>query len=786
MEIPNSPRLGAETEQYPMISADIDASVDNFENSPNADDHKMDEDELTLDYVEKMLRSFHQAEEPPQVQHRSSTMFNGIPSLITRRSIGGGDEWSSSISPPTLTPTRVTESPQFNSLRQSHSQSTIINTLKNTSEQLMVQQQRQLVSENSELFQSAPEPKSPLMVAAYSAASAASSVLAPLDYSVPPSPIDCDGFRSSWSPLSHCPRNFTTHEGGEGGAVDKYAYMVDNTQQPGSNIYKSGYLVKQGGSWNTWKRRFFVLQNKNIFYFRSERDSKKENATPLGVVPLTSFFSLVKCNPTVSEERISGMCIGFLARKPSFMFKIETVQRTWILYSETEEEQLDWIRVIQDVEISNKRQSEGSVGDSSIPDVLARGWLEKHTKGVVRRRWCVLQPQSLLLYKAPGDHMPCASMDLVKSSHFLELVPFSEDESEGEDTKVTKKNNSDDMVFRFAITSRDGTTHWFRCDSGDHLEVWTHALLSVITLLPSCKTVFETLMDDIVLSVVENDLDPSLEDPAHFAYLEHVRNDNAILRYNAQMQGVPVTTLATRILTEEAFNISRAITFFSETLVDSEEIETHLALVQALIKSCMDKPALQNELLLQLVKQTSDCPDCQSTAFLQTWQLFALAVSVFTPVRNAYHYVRFHLVHVISTCKDTIAGQYAYYCLRVMLQLGEDEAIPDLGSKNTGTLSSHASRRKCPPSYMESLNILNTSEPPSPLRVLVECKNDEFLSLPFEPFSKVQEVVDTLVGALGVGTPESVLRVDEYCLFLRNPDDEGNFTDDSLEKLSGK
>jgi len=44
---------------------------------------------------------------------------------------------------------------------------------------------------------------------------------------------------------------------------------------------KEGYLVKQGGRWRSWKRRWFVLRNTTLYYFSapSVRD-------PLGYIPL--------------------------------------------------------------------------------------------------------------------------------------------------------------------------------------------------------------------------------------------------------------------------------------------------------------------------------------------------------------------------------------------------------------------------------------------------------------------------------------------------------------------
>jgi len=43
---------------------------------------------------------------------------------------------------------------------------------------------------------------------------------------------------------------------------------------------KQGFLVKEGGRWKTWKKRYFVLKNGILYY------SKKQDGGHIGIIDL--------------------------------------------------------------------------------------------------------------------------------------------------------------------------------------------------------------------------------------------------------------------------------------------------------------------------------------------------------------------------------------------------------------------------------------------------------------------------------------------------------------------
>jgi len=61
-----------------------------------------------------------------------------------------------------------------------------------------------------------------------------------------------------------------------------------------ANASKSGYMVKQGGRIKTWKRRWFVLNDGCLYYFKAKGDSE-----PLGIIPLENL----QVNKTDSKKK---------------------------------------------------------------------------------------------------------------------------------------------------------------------------------------------------------------------------------------------------------------------------------------------------------------------------------------------------------------------------------------------------------------------------------------------------------------------------------------------------
>lgn len=67
-----------------------------------------------------------------------------------------------------------------------------------------------------------------------------------------------------------------------------------------TNAEKKGYLTKQGGRVKTWKKRWFVLANNNLYYFKSREQEKN----PCGWIPLENLKIIAETNKLSKQKWI--------------------------------------------------------------------------------------------------------------------------------------------------------------------------------------------------------------------------------------------------------------------------------------------------------------------------------------------------------------------------------------------------------------------------------------------------------------------------------------------------
>ncbi|KAF2068090.1 hypothetical protein CYY_010584, partial [Polysphondylium violaceum] len=114
---------------------------------------------------------------------------------------------------------------------------------------------------------------------------------------------------------------------------------------------REGWLTKQGGSIRTWRRRWFVLKGKKLFYFKNKSD-----------IEATGLIEL-EANSIVKEEKDRD-------KKKKYMFTVATFKRTFFIYAETEQDMKQWMDAI-------KRNIDGdgikSTGEVTSPKISSTG-----------------------------------------------------------------------------------------------------------------------------------------------------------------------------------------------------------------------------------------------------------------------------------------------------------------------------------------------------------------------------------------------------------------------------
>ncbi|XP_030011449.1 pleckstrin homology domain-containing family A member 1-like isoform X4 [Sphaeramia orbicularis] len=129
----------------------------------------------------------------------------------------------------------------------------------------------------------------------------------------------------------------TQQEGGDGAErAEREAMQRSHSQLPyflgrpaqEHTVIKSGYCVKQGAVMRNWKRRYFLLEENSMSYFKS--DLEKE---PLRMIPLKEVHKVQECKQSDIMMRDN-------------LFEVVTTSRTFYIQADSPEEMHSWIKAV--------------------------------------------------------------------------------------------------------------------------------------------------------------------------------------------------------------------------------------------------------------------------------------------------------------------------------------------------------------------------------------------------------------------------------------------------------
>ncbi|GCC21424.1 hypothetical protein chiPu_0019895, partial [Chiloscyllium punctatum] len=191
-----------------------------------------------------------------------------------------------------------------------------------------------------------------------------SSVSSESDYAIPPDACSVD---SDYSEPEHKLLRTCSVYSAEG-----------NCTEP---LEKSGYLLKMGGQVRTWKRRWFVLRNGEILYYKSPSDVIRK---PQGRIELSSSCRIIRGEGAQTFQLVTG-------------------KRTYYLTADSPNILEEWIRVLQSI---LKVQLAGPAITQTESKPSVRGWLTKVRHGYSKLVWCSLVGKVFYYYRNQDDKFP--------------------------------------------------------------------------------------------------------------------------------------------------------------------------------------------------------------------------------------------------------------------------------------------------------------------------------------------------------------------------------------------
>ncbi|XP_037726728.1 uncharacterized protein CG43867 isoform X4 [Drosophila subpulchrella] len=507
---------------------------------------------------------------------------------------------------------------------------------------------------------------------------------------------------------------------------------VDSPSKKIESLEKMGHLAKLGGKLKTWRKRWFVLKNGSLNYWKSQHDVQRK---PQGQIQLDEACRI---------NRAEG----------ASTFEIDTGKKVYYLTADSHATMDDWIRVLQNVQRRNATKLLLSRDDQK-PTV--QGWVTKVKNGHPKKCWCVLLGKMFLYFKAPAETNPLGQINM-RDARVEEVEHVSDSDSEEREDAAQDQARLTVAIF----PAHQGPTYLILSGKPER-DNWLYHLTVVSGGGPSAGTQYEQL----VQKLMETDGDPNC-----------VLWRHPILLHTKDTITAPLSSLHTETMQPEAIKLFKSIQLFMSVAVNQPGIDYHVVLAQNALQHALDMPELQTEMICILIKQTSrhigqklsvgvqvnkklgkqtrapaatPIIDCKSNppaySFVQGWQLLALAVSLFVPRSSRLlWYLKLHLSRNADTKTET--GKYAAYCERAL----------ERTLKNGG--------RETKPSRMEVLSILlkNPYHHNLPHAIPVHMMNTTYQVVSFDGSTTIEEFQATLAHELGTRDASN-----GFCLFSDDP-----------------
>lgn len=520
-------------------------------------------------------------------------------------------------------------------------------------------------------------------------------------------------------------------------------------------LEKSGYLTKLGGRLKTWRRRWFVLKDGVLSYYKCQSDVNK-------------------CKPRAQIILDKSCRVSTAGDSGTFQLITGNNKKVYYLTADSVITLEEWIRILNSV---LKRKAVFHIREDQ--KAIIEGYVVKVKSGHSKRCWCALYGSVLAYFKCSNETIPFNYLDL-KGAKIEEVVNVSDSDNEDNTTTSLIETNTNRVSCEHTIAIfpkhiSDPIYLLFSCKQ--EFNAWLYHLTVVLSGEHSAGTPFEHLVSRLMSA--ETECVDTLDG--------HSLWKNALLLYSKENICEPLTTLPNEYLKSEAIKLFKSIQLFISVPLDSSGIDYHICLVQNSLQLCLSHPELQSELYFQLIKQTSphshhklcgssgvhqfllcakqtmfSCDTsgtssektsptsmndnmsslnsmitCEKSnpsnyVFIQSFQFLSLAISLFVPQSRTLWLLKQHLRRSGDT--KTEMGKYAIYCRRALEQ--------------TLLNGSRAYR----PSRMEVLSILlrNPYHHSLPHSIPINLMNASYNVVGFDGSSSIKQFIQLLNTESGI------------------------------------
>ncbi|XP_017332438.2 pleckstrin homology domain-containing family H member 1 isoform X1 [Ictalurus punctatus] len=472
-------------------------------------------------------------------------------------------------------------------------------------------------------------------------------------------------------------------------------------------LEKSGYLLKMGSQVKAWKRRWFILRNGEILYYKS---------------PVSTWSDVIR-KPQGQIELNSSCRIA--RGEGAQTFQLITEKKTFYLTADSPNILEEWIRVLQNI---LKVQASGPFSTETQAKPTVRGWLTKVKHGHSKLVWCTLIGKIFYYYRNQDDKFPLGQLYVREAR--VEEVDRSCDSDEDYEAGGRGFLSSHCTL---VVHPKEQSPTYLLIGTKQEKDTWLYHLTVAAGNCASLKVATE--YEQLIGKLLDVDGDP-----------DSLLWKHEVLCFSKEGLRSPLTTLPSEALQTEALKLFKSCQLFINVLVEAPSIDYHTSLAQSALQVCLTHPELQNEMYCQLIKQTNRrMPNNYSLT--QCWQLLSVCVALFLPQHHFLWYLRQYLQRHADPKSEV--GKYAVYCQRSVervLQNGEREAKP---------------------SRMEIVSILlrNPYHHSLPFSIPVHFMNSTYQVVGFDGSTTVEEFVNTLNQRAGMRKPQ----LSGFALFTDDP-----------------